>query len=167
MQRYAARLSGKDDMETWDALLAAIETWQPVVALRASTWAYPLVSWLHLLGIGLLFGTIAVVDLRLAGGLRRLEEATVRETLVPLSLGGFVLAVLTGLLLFAPAAREYQSNPWFAAKLALMGAAALNAIVLQLASFRQSNGRHARFAGLLSFGLWATVILAGRMLAFG
>ncbi|WP_265919829.1 hypothetical protein [Cupriavidus nantongensis] len=154
-------------METWDALFAAIETWQAVVALRASTWAYPLVSWLHLLGIGLLFGTIAVVDLRLAGGLLRLEEATVRETLVPLSLGGFVLAALTGLLLFAPAAHEYQSNPWFAAKLVLMGAAALNAIVLQLASFRQSNGRHARFAGLLSLGLWTAVMLAGRMLAFG
>lgn len=50
----------------------------------------------------------------------RLEKATVRGTLVPLSLGGFMLAALTGLLLFAPAAREYQSNPRFAAKLALM-----------------------------------------------
>ncbi|WP_354683008.1 hypothetical protein [Cupriavidus necator] len=73
----------------------------------------------------------------------------------------------TGLLLFAPAAREYLSNPWFAAKLALIGAAALNAVVLHLASRRQSDAGHGRFAGLLSLGLWATVVLAGRMLGFG
>ncbi|MCG5260441.1 hypothetical protein EM868_00535 [Cupriavidus gilardii] len=154
-------------METWDAWFAAVEAWQPVMALRASTWVYPLVSWLHLLGIGLLFGTIAVVDLRLAGGLLRLDDAAVQQTLVPLSLGGFVLALLSGLLLFAPAAREYLSNPWFAAKLALIGTAALNALALHLASRRRRDPRHARLAGVLSLGLWATVLLAGRMLAFG
>ena len=154
-------------METWDAWFAAVETWRPVMALRASTWVYPLVSWLHLLGIGLLFGTIAVVDLQLAGGLLRLDDATLQRTLVPLSLGGFMVALLSGLLLFAPAAREYLSNPWFAAKLALIGAAALNALALHLASRRRADPRHGRLAGLLSLGLWATVMLAGRMVAFG
>ncbi|MBO4123098.1 hypothetical protein J5T34_20420 [Cupriavidus gilardii] len=154
-------------METWDAWFAAVETWQPVVALRASTWVYPLVSWLHLLGIGLLFGTIAVVDLRLAGGLARLDDAAVQQTLVPLSLGGFLLAAVSGLMLFAPAAREYLSNPWFAAKLALICTAALNALALHLASRRRRDPQHGRLAGVLSLGLWATVMLAGRMLAFG
>lgn len=154
-------------MEAWNAWFAAVEAWQPVVALRGSTWAYPLVSWLHLLGIALLFGTIAVVDLRLAGGLLRLDDAALQRTLVPLSLAGFVLAALSGLLLFAPAAREYLSNPWFAAKLALIAAAALNALALHLASRRQADPRHGRLAGVLSLGLWGTVMLAGRMLAFG
>lgn len=162
-------------MEAWNAWFAAVEAWQPVVALRGSTWAYPLVSWLHLLGIALLFGTIAVVDLRLAGGLLRLDDAALQRTLVPLSLAGFVLAALSGLLLFAPAAREYLSNPWFAAKLALIAAAALNALALHLASRRRRRrspdphptSRHGRLAGVLSLGLWATVMLAGRMLAFG
>ncbi|KAA6121355.1 hypothetical protein [Cupriavidus cauae] len=162
-------------MEAWNAWFAAVEAWQPVVALRGSTWAYPLVSWLHLLGIALLFGTIAVVDLRLAGGLLQLDDAALQRTLVPLSLAGFVLAALSGLLLFAPAAREYLSNPWFAAKLALIAAAALNALALHLASRRRRRrspdphrtSRHGRLAGVLSLGLWATVMLAGRMLAFG
>ncbi len=154
-------------MEAWDDLFAAVETWQPVTALRASTWAYPLVSWLHLLGMGLLFGTIAVVDLRLAGGLMRLDDAALQRTLVPLSLMGFALAALSGVLLFAPAAREYLSNPWFGAKLALMATAALNALALHLASRRRRNRSHGRLAGLLSLGLWAAVMLAGRMLAFG
>ncbi len=154
-------------METWNAWFAAVETWQPIMALRASTWVYPLVSWLHLVGIGLLFGTIAVVDLRLAGGLLRLDDAALQQTLVPLSLGGFMVALLSGLLLFAPAAREYLSSPWFAAKLALIGSAAVNALALHLASRRRPNPRHGRLAGLLSLGLWATVMLTGRMLAFG
>ncbi len=154
-------------METWEAWFAAVETSQPVMALRASTWVYPLVSWLHLLGIGLLFGTIAVVDLRLAGGLLRLDDAALQQTLIPLALGGFVVAALSGLLLFAPAAREYLSNPWFAAKLALIGTAALNALALHLATRRRHDRRHGRLAGLLSLGLWAAAMLAGRMLAFG
>ncbi len=154
-------------METLDGLLAAVETWQPVRAMRASTWVYPLVSWLHLLGIGLLFGTIAVVDLRLAGGLRRLESAPAQAALLPLSLAGFALALATGLLLFAAAAREYWSSSWFAAKLVLIGVAGINALVLHLASREGVRPRHGRLAGLLSLALWAAVMLAGRMLGFG
>lgn len=154
-------------MEALNGLLAVVETWGPVRAMRASTWVYPLVSWVHLLGIGLLFGTIAVVDLQLAGRLRALAQTPLRDTLVPLAMVGFALALTTGLLLFAAAAREYLSNPWFAVKLALIAAAGINAAVLHLACRRPQYTGSDRLAGLLSLTLWAAAMLAGRMLAFG
>ncbi|XAH23263.1 hypothetical protein AAFF27_25350 [Xylophilus sp. GW821-FHT01B05] len=150
-----------------DAMLAALEAWAPVTALRQSAWGYPLASWAHLLGLGLLFGAITVVDLRLAGGLRRLDRAAVLTSLVPLALAGFALAALSGLLLFAPAGREYLANPYFVAKFLCMALAGLNALGLHLALRRSGTGKWLPAFGLASLLLWCAVIFAGRMLAFG
>src|SRR3546814_3617112 len=44
--------------------LAALQNLEPVAALRASRWVYPLVNTAHIAGIALLFGAIAPLDLR-------------------------------------------------------------------------------------------------------
>ncbi len=151
-----------------ETILAALEMWEPIIALRQSTWAYPVASWLHIIGIALLFGTIAIVDLCLIGFLRRLDATLIRQTLVPLALGGFGLAVVTGLALFAPAGREYLANPYFLLKLGLIGGAGANAILLRLLLRRQAaNQRLHSSLGFVSLAICATVIFAGRMLAFG
>ncbi|OHV76056.1 hypothetical protein [Rhizobium sp. LCM 4573] len=148
-------------------MFAALENLDFVVALRRSAWAYPIVSWLHLLGIGLLFGSIAIVDLRLLGLLRGLDKDAVRRALVPLALRGFCLAAASGFLLFAPAAREYLASPFFRLKLLLILVAGANA-----ALFHALHGTGIRRAaetvgGLASLGLWLSIIFVGRMLAFG
>lgn len=151
-----------------EALFAGLETWEPIVALRRSAWAYPVASWLHIIGIALLFGTIATVDLCLIGFLKRLDATLIRRTLVPLALAGFVLAIVTGFALFAPAGREYMANPYFLLKLGLIGAAGANAALLRILLHRRvENPALQSFLGLLSLAMWATVIFAGRMLAFG
>src|SRR3546814_13778308 len=50
--------------------LAALQNLEPVAALRASRWVYPLVNTAHIAGIALLFGAIAPLDLRLPGAWR-------------------------------------------------------------------------------------------------
>src|SRR3546814_3819020 len=50
--------------------LAALQNLEPVAALRASRWVYPLVNTAHIAGIALLFGAIAPLDLRLLGAWR-------------------------------------------------------------------------------------------------
>src|SRR3546814_3716465 len=42
--------------------LAALQNLEPVAALRASRWVYPLVNTAHIAGIALLFGAIAPLD---------------------------------------------------------------------------------------------------------
>ena len=48
-------------------LLTALQNLEPVAALRASRWVYPLVNTAHVVGIALLVGAIAPLDLRLLG----------------------------------------------------------------------------------------------------
>jgi hypothetical protein len=148
-------------------MLATLESYPAIVALRQSAWAYPLVSWTHVLGLGLLFGSICVVDLRLAGWLRKLDRTAVLASLPRVALTGFVVAAVSGMLLFVPAGREYLANPYFIAKLVLIGVAGANAVTLHL-SIRAGIALGAwPLFPVVSMLLWAGVILAGRMLAFG
>jgi len=149
-------------------VFAALENLDLVVALRRSVWAYPVISWLHIIGIGLLFGSIAVVDLHLLGLMRKLDGHAVRHALVPVAIAGFWLAAVTGLLLFAPAAREYLASPFFRLKLVLLLLAGGNTTLLRVLD-RRGTWRQAAGAvcGLVSLTLWMAVIFAGRMLAFG
>ncbi|MBP1843867.1 hypothetical protein J2046_002123 [Rhizobium petrolearium] len=148
-------------------MLTALENLDLVIALRRSVWAYPIISWLHILGIGLLFGSIAVVDLYLLGLMRKLDGSAVRRSLVPVAIAGFCLAAATGLLLFAPAAREYLASPFFRLKLLLLLLAGGNAVLLRNLDGRNIRHAAAPLCGLASLALWVSIIFAGRMLAFG
>lgn len=148
-------------------MLAALENLDLVVALRSSVWAYPIVSGLHIVGIGLLFGSIATVDLHLLGLMRKLDREAVRRSLVPVAIAGFCLAAVTGMLLFAPAAREYLASLFFRLKLALLLVAGGNAILLRLLDGRNVRRAAGAICGLASLTLWVAIIFAGRMLAFG
>jgi hypothetical protein len=122
-------------------------------------YVYPVLSAAHVAGIGLLFGPIAAVDLRLIGALDdRLDAA--RDVLIRLSLAGFALAVTTGALLFTVQAVDYATNPAFLTKFALIAAAGLNAL-----AWRRLPDS-ARIFAALSLTLWIATIFAGRMIAF-
>ena len=57
--------------------LTALQNLEPVAALRASRWVYPLVNTAHITGLAVLFGAILPLDLRLLGLCR--ASATARE----------------------------------------------------------------------------------------
>ncbi|RYE78007.1 MAG: hypothetical protein EOP19_22100, partial [Hyphomicrobiales bacterium] len=57
-----------------EAAVAAIEQWDAVRALRGSFYAYPIVSALHVLGIGVLLTGVLLMDLRLLGAFRALPS---------------------------------------------------------------------------------------------
>jgi len=61
----------------------------------------PVIESIHLVGVVLLVGTIALVDLRLLGlGLRHLKPASVAATLARLTWAGLVTVLISGPLLF-------------------------------------------------------------------
>jgi hypothetical protein len=120
---------------------------------------YPVLSAAHVAGIGLLFGPIVAVDLRLIGLLdQRLDAA--RDLLIRLALIGFAIAVGTGALLFTVQAVDYAANPAFLVKLALIVAAGLNSLAWR------GFPKRARVFAALSLMLWIATLLAGRMIAF-
>src|SRR5579885_3589013 len=79
--------------------------------IRESTYFFPVVEGLHVIGLAISVGTIAVVDLRLIGLTMKKEKVTdVIEQLQPMTLAGFALMFISGILLFwSEAARLYPS----------------------------------------------------------
>jgi hypothetical protein len=142
-------------------------------ALRGSTWLYPAVECLHIVGFALLVGAIASFDvrtLRAASG-PATEGAALAAQVLPVARAGFALAAPMGLLLFATEATAYVGNPAFLAKLGLVALALLNVAWFhaRLAAARRgrAGGEGAlRLGAALSLALWVGAVVAGRLIAY-
>lgn len=144
-------------------------------ALRESLFMYPLVESSHVLFLLLFVGLALVWDLRLLGlMLTSVSVTEMSERILPWVRAGFVVMVVTGVLLFyAIPIRTYQSL-WFRAKVIFLILAAINiwyfhAKVLPNAATWDSHAKlpwAARRAGLASIVLWALIIIAGRFIAY-
>jgi len=158
--------------------LAALEASGLGQAMRQWLWLYPAVETVHIIGIGLLFGSIAVLDVRLLGFSRGVSVRALARHVLPWSVGAFILIVPSGLLMFVAHATEFIQSPVFAIKICLIMAALLNAALFHAITFRTADvwdsqemrnlspPPSARLAGALSLLLWASVIACGRLLAY-
>lgn len=157
-----------------EALAQALQASAGSEALRASVWLYPLVNTLHVVGLALLFGAIAPLDLRLLGAFRRVPMAPLAVTLVPVATAGLLLALVSGALMFVTRPLDYVAEPLFGLKLGLLAMAVLNALWLRRESewhrVAEASGepppRRWRWHGLLSLLLWLGVITAGRLIGY-
>jgi len=104
--------------------------------MRESLYAYPVVEAIHIAGLALLFGSIALVDLRLLGLGRRMPIALLAHYAVPWTLLGFLIAALSGLAMFTAHAAEFIVQPVFMLKMALILAGGINAAVLHMGPLR-------------------------------
>lgn len=147
--------------------LAALERSAPAEALRSSTWAYPAVEVAHLLGVALLFGAIVAIDLRMLGRGTALPLAPLTAYLLPIAWAGFAAATVTGVALFATGATAYAANGLFQAKLAVLAAAGVNALVLHRAGGVRASAGPARVAAVASIVLWTAAVGLGRWVAYG
>ncbi|MCR9073769.1 MAG: hypothetical protein NXI18_18945 [Alphaproteobacteria bacterium] len=153
-------------METVLAALAASDLAQ---ALRISRWGYAAVNTSHVFGIALLVGGILPLDLRLLGAWPRVEASALISVLVPTAAVGLVLAVLSGVLLFAVRPVEYAANPAFLVKIVLLCIAAASAIATHLVWGRdlaQAPRTIQARAGAVSLVGWIGALVAGRMVAY-
>ncbi len=141
-------------------------------ALRASPTLYPLVNAAHILGLGLLIGAAATLDLRLIGAFARHDLAALGPPLRRVAAAGLALAACTGLLLFSTRPQAYAENPAFLAKLALVGLGLGNVAVIHLTgAWGRAMAAGTASAGLragaaLSLLCWVGALLAGRWVGF-
>lgn len=157
-------------------LAAWIQSWPVSEWIAIESWPFPTFEALHVIGVALVFGTIAFVDLRLLGiaSKSRRFTAIAKETLRWTWLG-FALAVATGLLMFMSNATSYIENTFFLWKMALLVCAGINMAVFELVTFRSvaqwdadvaAIPPAAKIAGLLSIAFWFGVIATGRWIGF-
>lgn len=144
-------------------------------SLRESDLAFPIVEGTHLLAIAISVGTLLVIDLRLAGWLFQRERVSgVARALMPISMIGFAIMFVTGVLLFWCQAVKAWGSIYFKIKLVLLLLAGLNALIYELTLGRQFvywdtapvPPLRARVTGILGIVLWAGVICAGRTMAY-
>ena len=141
-------------------------------AMRESRWLFPAVETVHLVGVAILVGSIAVFDLRLLGFSRALPVRRLAAHILPWTAASFLLIVPSGLAMFVAHADDLIANPVFAAKICLIFAASANAGIFLGGIFRRAAQWDvdvmppvaARAAAAVSLVLWISVIACGRSL---
>ena len=148
-------------------LLEALGASPPASLLRTSFYLYPVVNALHIVAVGVLFTTAALMDLRVLGLGRAIPTTTALGYLRPIAIGALILALLTGIALFSVRPIEYIAMPVFQVKLALIAIATLNALAFEILDRgRDGQGRGLKAMVILSLILWPTVLLCGRFIGF-
>lgn len=143
--------------------------------IRESDDAFPIIESVHVLGIVLLVGTIALLDLRMLGLiLRRVPVTRIARGVFPLTWLGFAVMFASGFLLFWAEAAKNYTNPAFRFKLILLVLVGLNPLIFHTTVYRRVHEWEvlavspwrARTAALASLTLWSGIIIAGRLIAY-
>lgn len=138
-----------------------------------SLWGYPIALTCHAVGMAIMVGLVAIVDLRVAGFFNVLSLESIRKAL-KIAWWGFALNVASGFSLFTSQASYFITHKAFLIKLAAIILAAINAYLLQrmLRANSESwdaNGvasSKAKKLAISSLFLWLTAIIAGRLIAY-
>ena len=132
--------------------------------------AFPGILTIHTMGLGLLVGAAAVLDLRLLGIGGRAPLGPMRD-LFRLMWIGFVINAVTGTLLFAADAVKRGSSLFFLMKLTFVAVGVITMVLIKRNVYGPSadpvipNATAKRLA-LVSLVVWAAAITAGRLLAY-
>lgn len=129
----------------------------------------------HVMSLMLFAGTILMVDLRMLGvAFKGVPYSTLNNKVLPLTVVGFVLVLVTGVLLFLSNPVHYYHSVWFRAKVVFLLIAAANifwfhySIQKNQAEWDAAPNPPAKvkLAAVISLVSWILVIAFGRLTAF-
>lgn len=150
-----------------------VESTNLSTAIREGALLYPIIGGVHLLGIALFGGMLVMTDLRLLGwAMRRRTVSEILEQFRVWKRAGFVLVVLSGLLLaWAEPLKLYRSLSFWV-KMALLVSVGVHALVFRKGVYEDAKALdagltpRAKLAAALSLILWAGLLVTGRLIAF-
>jgi hypothetical protein len=157
------------DAVSWAAWLeaSALGEW-----MRASALAYPVANVIHLFGLVLLVGPIALLDVRLLGFAREFDLSAASRVLTRVAVAGFILLAAAGFLMFAADAKPLAAHTLMQAKLVLILTGLLNALVFRqlwrsrLTLWDSNPPTLGRVQALASIAIWTSVATLGRWIAY-
>jgi hypothetical protein len=156
-------------------LLAALEASSIATTIRESLYLFPFIEAAHVIGLTMVFGTIAIVDLRLLGlASTRRPFSRIASDIMRWTWAAFALTALTGLLMFSTNAAVYYHNPYFRAKMAMLACAGINMAIFERTTARSMHqwDRDAAAPGVgrtmavVSLVVWIGIIFLGRWIGF-
>ncbi len=144
-------------------------------SIRESTYTFPIIIAIHVMGTATAVGTILALDLRLLGwGMRRFPVSVIFNELRPWSILGFGVQTISGLMLFWSEPLKCYKATSFWIKIIAMLLAFLNAFIFdrtvypKVAPWDNSiiTPARAQFAAYASLVLWSVVVFTGRWTAY-
>ena len=153
---------------------AAIAQWAQQVGIGRFMgwyWGWPIIEIVHFTGLCLLFGTVALYDLRMLGVARGVALSSLQR-LIPVGLAGFALSVCSGLMFIVTMPDQYLYNPAFQIKLSLLALAGLNVLLFYGTTAQKALATadgalpplRARVFGAVSLLCWLGIIACGRVI---
>ncbi|TIX51561.1 DUF6644 family protein [Alteraurantiacibacter aquimixticola] len=145
------------------------------IGIAESLWAFPMIESLHVMALVTVFGTVLIMDLRLIGlASTNVPVSTMSSDTLKWTWIGFVIAAITGTLLFISKASTYMVNPYFLTKMGLMAAAGLNMLIFHFLTYKSvadwdssaALPKGAKMAGILSIVFWLIIVFCGRAIGF-
>jgi hypothetical protein len=135
-----------------------------------SIWAYPAVLTLHTLGLGVLVGGNALLDLRLLGFGKAIPLAPL-ERLFPIMWIGFWVNAISGVALFVGDATTKGTTWVFMTKLAIIVIGVALIVALRKTVYRRGEAavvetRAGRLLAAASLAVWFLAIVTGRYMAY-
>ena len=136
--------------------------------LNSSALAFPILECIHIVGFAFSIGTIAIVDFSLLGlGLRGASPAQLARSTWLLTLGGLVVMLFSGLLLFSSDPDMYYLNWAFLIKMVFF----VSAVIFHYTIHRKAVASElpapkGKLVASVSLVLWAGVIFGGIFIGF-
>jgi putative copper export protein len=139
--------------------------------VRDSVWLFPFVEIFHLIGLGVLGGTILILNLRLVGF--RFQDEPISELardVRPWMLGSLAVMFVSGFLLFSTEAVKMYGNIGFRYKMLFLALALLFTFTIHRKLTTTDETRVAALwrwlAAVVSVVLWTGVGLGGRAIGY-
>lgn len=160
---------------TIDSVLTFVQETSAAQQISSNVWTFAIIETIHVVALGMVFGTISMIDLRLLGVASRGSVVSrLSAEMLPYTWAAFALAAASGTLLFISKAHTYFYNLNFRLKFLFMALAGLNMLIFHLGIYRRAlewddrlpTPLAARLAGGLSIVLWLAVIVMGRWIGF-
>ena len=136
-----------------------------------SLFAYPGILFLHTLGLAMLVGPNAAIDLRILGVGPELSLSPMKS-LLRLMWTGFWINAVTGSILLVSDASTKLANPAFAVKMVLIALAMIDVFLIKRFVFSTAAPEPQRarplvkVLAIVSLVLWTGAITAGRLMAY-
>jgi hypothetical protein len=134
--------------------------------IRNSEYAFPMIEFVHLLGLAIIGGAVLIVDMRMLGlGLKKTSVARLAKDAQPYVTGSIVVMLVTGVMLYSSEATKcYASAAFWIKMVSLLLAIAFTYTVKKNVAARDHENK---IVGALSILLWFGVAWGGRWIGFG
>jgi Ca2+/Na+ antiporter len=151
------------------------KTFLSVFIQNHSSWVIPTIQSIHIIGIGVVLGSVFMIDLRILGWAG--TDQTLRQTTSrfgPWLTGALCMQLATGILMVIGEPERELVNFSFWLKMFLVAVATLIAVIflIKLPKHQQQweetlvNRRSIKSLAILTFLIWLCIIILGRLIAY-